>query len=87
MNVLVLDLTHGGDVLALTYRSRGEEVTAVDIYGTAEQYLVDHLRNEGIAVARTTPSKKFDLAVVPIHCPPAMPFPTCLGKKGRRSCC
>ena len=69
MNVLVLDLTHGGDVLALTYRARGEEVTAIDLYGTAEQYLVDHLRNEGIAVARTTPSKKFDLAVVPIHCP------------------
>ena len=69
MNVLVLDLTHGGDVLALTYRSRGEEVTAVDVYGTAQQYMVDHLRNEGIAVARTTPSKKYDLAVVPIHCP------------------
>ena len=47
MNVLVLDLTHGGDVLALTYRSRGEEVTAVDVYGTAEQYMIDHLRNEG----------------------------------------
>jgi hypothetical protein len=69
MNVLVLDLTHGGDVLALTYRARGEEVTAVDVYGTAEQYLVDHLRNEGIAVVRTTPSKKYDLAVVPVHCP------------------
>jgi hypothetical protein len=69
MKVLVLDLTHGGDVLALTYRARGEEVTAVDVYGTAEQYMVDHLRNEGIEVVRTTPSKKYDLAVVPIHCP------------------
>jgi hypothetical protein len=69
MNVLVLDLTHGGDVIALTYRSRGEEVTAVDVYRTAEQYMVDHLRNEGISVVRSTPSKKYDLAVVPVHCP------------------
>ncbi len=56
-------------MIALTYRSRGEEVTAVDVYRTAEQYMVDHLRNEGISVVRSTPSKKYDLAVVPVHCP------------------
>ena len=33
--VLVLDLTHGGEVLALEYASRGASVTAVDIYHTA----------------------------------------------------
>jgi UDP-N-acetylmuramyl pentapeptide synthase len=67
--VLVLDLTHGGEVLAKEYRSSGAEVTTVDVYRTAAPGLRAELEAEGVRVLDTAPAEDFDLAVVPVHCP------------------
>ncbi len=69
MRILVLDTTHGGDLLAEEYRSLGHEVMAVDIYGTASPALKERLEEQGISFAADSPSEAFDLAVAPIHCP------------------
>lgn len=71
MRVLVLDLTHGGEVLALAYARRGDDVTAVDVYGTARPSLVSALEAEGIEVRRDAPAEDFDLGTAPVHCPDA----------------
>ncbi len=68
MKVLLLDLTHGGEVLAREYLRRGDEVTAVDIYGTSSG-LAERLGREGVRCLQKTPEERFDLAVTPIHCP------------------
>lgn len=68
MKVLVLDLTHGGDVLALEYLERGGSVTAVDIYRTSTA-LTDELARKGVRCLFSSPEEDFDLAVVPVHAP------------------
>lgn len=68
-SVLVLDLTHGGEVLAKEYARRGYKVTAVDIYHTASQDLKDSLADAGIEVLAEAPDRTFNLGIVPIHCP------------------
>jgi hypothetical protein len=67
--VLVLDLTHGGEVLAREFASRGDSVTAVDIYHTASEEKRAILVAEGVRVLDAAPAEKFDLGVVPVHCP------------------
>jgi coenzyme F430 synthetase len=67
--VLVLDLTHGGEVLAREYAGRGDSVTAVDIYHTVSATTVAALTAAGVRVAEVPPPETFDLGVVPIHCP------------------
>jgi hypothetical protein len=67
--VLVLDLTHGGEVLAREYISNGDSVTAVDIYNTATAEKKDALAAAGVRVLDETPAESFDLGVVPVHCP------------------
>ncbi|HOE52868.1 MAG TPA: hypothetical protein PKO24_04465 [Methanomassiliicoccales archaeon] len=68
MNVLVLDLTHGGGALALEYLSLGCAVTAVDIYHTSAA-LLKELREKGVRGLDASPAEEFDLAVVPVHAP------------------
>lgn len=80
MRVLVLDLTHGGDVIALEYLEKGCSVTAVDIYRTS-QTLAGKLADRGIRCLDSSPGEDFDLAVMPIHAPerflgPARPVRT-----------
>jgi len=67
--VLVLDLTHGGEVLAYEYAERGDQVTIVDIYHTGKPELKSELIAAGIRVAEAAPAETFDLGIVPIHCP------------------
>ena len=50
MKVLVLDLVHGGEVLARAYAERGDDVTAVDVYRTSPAELRDGLDSMGIRV-------------------------------------
>lgn len=68
MKVLVLDLTHGGDVLAEEYLSQGGEVTAVDIYRNSAE-AVHRLEAMGVRCPIETPAEDYDLAVVPVHAP------------------
>jgi UDP-N-acetylmuramyl pentapeptide synthase len=67
--VLVLDLTHGGEVLAQEFASRGDRVTAVDIYHTATEEKKAALIAVGVRVLTAAPAEDFDLGVVPVHCP------------------
>lgn len=67
--VLVLDLTHGGEVLAREYAGRGDSVTAVDIYHTVAAEPKAALAAAGVRVAEVPPPETFDLGIVPIHCP------------------
>jgi len=69
LRVLLLDLTHGAEVLAREYLRRGQDVTCVDVYHTAPDLLKGRLRAEGIRVLEEAPSERFDLLVAPIHCP------------------
>ncbi len=68
MKVLVLDLTHGGEVLAREYLRRGNQVTAVDIYRTAVE-TARCLSAEGVRILPAAPDERFDLAVAPVHSP------------------
>ncbi len=69
MRVLVLDLTHGGDVLALAYSRRGDEVTAIDVYRTTSPAFRTDLGAKGVQVLEASPHENYDLGVAPIHCP------------------
>lgn len=69
MKTLILDLTHGGEVLARAYAGRGDDVTAVDIYRTSTAELRDGLGAMGVRVLEASPPEPFDLGVAPIHCP------------------
>ncbi len=69
MHILILDLTHGGDVLAERYIRKGHEVTAVDIYGLAKDSDLELLRSRGIIAEREVPVGHYDLLVSPVHCP------------------
>jgi|ADurb_Met_02_Slu_FD_contig_71_551709_length_3749_multi_6_in_0_out_0_2 hypothetical protein len=79
--VLVLDLTHGGEVLALEYASRGASVTAVDIYHTAPAEKKASLAAKGVRVLDDSPGEHFDLGVVPVHCPDRFIGPADLGRR------
>jgi coenzyme F430 synthetase len=69
MRVLILDLTHGGEVLAETYLEKGDDVTAVDVYRNCPPGAKERMTSAGIRVLETTPTEEFDVAVSPIHCP------------------
>ena len=68
-SVLVLDLTHGGEVLAREYAARGWQVTVLDIYQLGGTSQLAGLRAAGIACLTQAPAQDFDLAVVPVHAP------------------
>ncbi len=72
MDVLVLDLTHGGDILARRLIARGDVVTVVDIYNLATEEQLESLRSEGIEACRTVPARTFDLLTAPSHCPDSL---------------
>ncbi len=79
--VLVLDLTHGGEVLSQVFASRGDIVTAVDIYGTASSEKKDTLTRAGVRVLSDAPQESFDVGVVPIHCPDRFIGQATLGRR------
>jgi UDP-N-acetylmuramyl pentapeptide synthase len=69
VKVLILDLTHGGGVLAETYAENGHEVTAIDIYRNCPPGIRSRLSSLKVRVLEETPDETFDLAVSPVHCP------------------
>ena len=69
MHVIILDLTHGGDILAEEFLKEGHRVTCVDVYGIATQDAMDALAEKGAEVHRTVPVGEYDLLVSPAHCP------------------
>ena len=69
MKVLILDMTHGGAVLAERFLKRGDEVTCVDVYHIGTKELKDSVRAMGARVEETVPQEEYDLHVAPMHCP------------------
>ena len=69
MDILILDATHGADVLAAGYVARGHTATCVDVYRKAEPGAVAAIRACGARLCETVPSEHFDLVVMPCHCP------------------
>lgn len=71
MKVAVLDMTHGGDLIALRYQAEGDDVTCVDVYRNCPQDRKDALREAEVRVCDSLPIGRYDLAVMPGHCPRA----------------
>ena len=67
MNTAVLDLTHGGDLIARSL-AETDTVTAVDVYGTVSDEARRDLESSGIPVLTEPPDAGgFDLIVAPVH--------------------
>ena len=69
MKVLILDMTHGGAILAERFVKRGDDVTCVDVYHIGTKELKDSVRAMGVRVEETVPQENYDLHVAPMHCP------------------
>ena len=69
MKVLLLDMTHGGAILAERFVKRGDDVTCVDVYHIGTKELKDSVRAMGVRVEETVPQEEYDLHVAPMHCP------------------
>ena len=67
MDIAVLDLTHGGDLIARSL-AETDAVTAVDVYGTVSDEARRDLESSGIPVLTGPPDAgNFDLIVAPVH--------------------
>jgi len=67
MDIAVLDLTHGGDLIAQSL-AETDAVTAVDVYGTVSDEARRDLESSGIPVLTEPPDAgDFDLIVAPVH--------------------
>ncbi len=69
----VLDLTHGGIPIAKKLAALGNEVYAVDVYGTVDSSLLQELeKKHGIHCSKTPlPVSGFDRLIAPVHLDPA----------------
>ena len=70
MKILLLDMTHGGQVLAPFFLKRGDEVHVCDVYKIAPQEMLDSLSSQGVHVTVGRPvAGQYDLVSMPCHCP------------------
>ena len=70
MKALLLDMTHGGQVLAPYFKNEGYDVTVADVYKIAPQSMLDDLKSKGIKVFVGKPDPgHFDIVSMPCHCP------------------
>ena len=70
MKVLLLDMTHGGQVLAPLFKNEGNEVTVADVYKIAPPEMLESLKAQGIEVCVGNPTPgHYDLVSMPCHCP------------------
>ncbi len=68
--VLLLDMTHGGQVLAPLYKAEGCDVTVCDVYRIAPESMLKDLEDNGIHVTVGKPEPgHYDLVSMPCHCP------------------
>jgi len=70
MRVLLLDMTHGGQILAPLLKKEGNEVSVCDVYRIAPGTMLDSLKGMGIDVTVGSPTPgHYDLVAMPCHCP------------------
>ncbi|CAG0998220.1 coenzyme F430 synthetase [Methanosarcinales archaeon] len=66
--IAVLDLTHGGAVIARKLKKITGSVTAIDVYRKLGPELLDELESEGIKTSRESlKASGFDFIVAPVH--------------------
>ncbi len=66
--VAVLDLTHGGAVIARKLKKITGAVTAIDVYRTMSPELLAELESEGVKTSRKPlKASDFDIIVTPVH--------------------
>jgi UDP-N-acetylmuramyl pentapeptide synthase len=73
--IAVLDLTHGGTVIARKLTKIAGYVTGVDVYRTLAPESLQELENEGIKTS-TEPldQEDFDIIIAPVHLDPGYPM-------------
>jgi len=82
--VAVLDLTHGGDIIARSLAD-AMRVTAVDVYHTLGYGARRGLESIGVSVSSEPPdASDFDLIVAPVHLDSAYPTLCCARASGVR---
>ncbi len=70
MKALLLDMTHGGQVLAPFFKNEGYDVAVADVYRIAPQSMLDNLKAQGIEVFVGKPEPgHYDIVSMPCHCP------------------
>ena len=70
MKALLLDMTHGGQVLAPRFKKEGYDVTVADVYRIAPDSMLEGLREQGINVFVGKPEPgHYDVVSMPCHCP------------------
>ena len=69
MKILIMDMTHGGAILAGRFIGRGDEVTCVDVYGIATEEMMKETAAKGVRVSKEVPQEDYDVLVAPMHCP------------------
>lgn len=69
MRILILDTTHGGDILAEKYASAGNEVTCADVYHVTSEEIMKKVSSVGAVAVRDVPPGHYDLVIMPWHCP------------------
>ncbi|MBO5547947.1 MAG: coenzyme F430 synthase [Candidatus Methanomethylophilaceae archaeon] len=70
MKVLLLDMTHGGQILAPLFKAQGHEVAVADVYRIAPESMLESLRSLGVDVYVGNPAPgHYDLVSMPCHCP------------------
>ena len=69
MKVMVVDATHGGIIISEEFRSRGDEVTCVDVHKTMKKEDLEKY-SKNFQVERDIPNpSQYDLIVKPVHFP------------------
>ena len=69
MEALVLDMTHGGYIIAERLVDLGWKVSCVDVYHNSTEECRERLEAKGLKALDESPSGHFDVALMPAHCP------------------
>ncbi|MDO9516525.1 MAG: coenzyme F430 synthase [Methanosarcinaceae archaeon] len=70
-NAAVLDLTHGGIIIAQRMAQLGYNVSAIDVYNTVDPATLADLQDFNIQTSKTPiPVDEFDMIVAPVHLDP-----------------
>lgn len=73
--VAVLDLTHGGIVIAKKLKGTASSVTGIDVYRTLSPETLAGLENDGITSAQVSlKAGDFDVLISPVHLDPNYPM-------------
>ncbi len=71
MDALILDMTHGGFIIAEKLAERGWSVACVDVYHNSTEECARRISGKGIRSLDKAPAEHFDVVMMPAHCPDA----------------